>query len=130
LTTLLNEGTVKYIEDSSRFFDKIIAVFPIESYRIDWDRLPHREKHIDKNYPECKEDISKFVTDIFFSEKIDQKSEVFVCFDGYTEGALSMPLSFFILYASEILTYPQHAYIIPENASWCLNYTMEHYLNF
>jgi len=130
LTSLLNEGEVQYLENSDSIFQKIVDNYPIQSHRIDWDMIPHTEVYIGKKYPDSIEDLDKAIQQIVDMEKINPKTKVFICFDGYTSGALSMSVALFLKFASEILTFPQHTYVLPEGENWCLNYTMEHYLYF
>lgn len=130
LTPYLENGDVKYIEDSHPYFEKILNKYPIGFYRIDWEKLPHREMHIEKRYPNNKSDIENAVKKIFIEENILDNTMINICFDGITEGGLSMSSKLFLFFASEILNSPQHIYVMPNDAKWCLNYTMERYLYF
>jgi len=130
LTEDYDKGIVKYIEDNKPFFERIINSFPLGFHRIDWDRLTHMEILIKQSYPNNKEEIEKSVKWIFFKEKIKDETDVIICFDGYTKGALLMPVKTFVEHCSEILTTTQHSYVIPSIGNWCLNYTMEDYLYF
>jgi hypothetical protein len=130
LDNLLSKGIVNYIEDTSSLFKKIASKFPILQYRIHWDALKHITIKIEEKYPFNKNFITKSVMNIFLQEGFDMGLIVFICFDGYTNGGFSMPLGTFIEKSSEILTTPQHTYVTPEDSSWCMQYSMEDFLEF
>lgn len=130
LSTELEKGIVTYLDDSHSLFQAIMTNYPITFNRIDWDLIPHESYHIEEKYPDNKEVISLIVSGIVREEGLDMTQQVKVCFDGYTSGALSMPLTLFLKHAAEIFTIPQHTYVLPQDVSWCLNYTFENFIYF
>jgi hypothetical protein len=126
----LKAERLKYLENSDEYFEKIIKRFPITANRIDWDLIPHRAELIGKNYANKNEKISAFLKDLCLSENWDLSQDIFICFDGYTQGALSMKLKLLLENAYEIFSLPQHTYVIPENCAWCINYSFEDILYF
>lgn len=131
LSEYLTSGEVEYLNDSTIFFQMLVTNYPIGFYRIDWNQVKNKiEFYIGLNYPESIQPIKDCINKIILKCLINDDEFVYVCFDGITEGAFKMRWNTFKEYAHEILTTPQHTYVIPEDASWCLNYTSENYLYF
>lgn len=131
LDDCLISGEVEYLNDSNNLFTKILTNYPIDSYRIDWSKIKNKiEFHIGVNYPDSVQPIKDCIKIIITQYRLSEDEYVYVCFDGITEGAFIMQWSTFKEYAHELLTTPQHTYVIPEDAGWCLNYTFENDLYF
>lgn len=130
LTDDYEKGYVQYINDSHQYFVVIMQKYPISSYRINWNDIQHISFHISEKYPLSKHEIKKNIECIFNENGINEQENIYVLFDGYIEGCLYMTVREFYTHCTELLTFPQHTYVIPKDASWCLNYTMEHDLFF
>lgn len=126
----LNKGIVQYKTSSAELFTQICNSFPICSNRIDWSSIPHLAIPVLAKYPEFVAIINVLIAGIIEKYDLNKEEDICICFDGVTEGAFSMPLNVLTLWAGELFTFPQHSYVIPEHAGWCIHYSFEDILYF
>lgn len=135
----IEAGVFLLIDDTDSFFQKIGERFPIGLNRIAWDQIP-KKQHIEIRPLEsgsiAAEEVEKklanqrqVVAEWLESEDVSRDEMVYWVGDD-TSAALRMSVESLLRYFPGLFSFGQHSYVVPENASWCLNYVMEGELFF
>ncbi len=101
------------------------ANFPMQRGRLDWSEIPGF-KCLFRN----EQRLSVFALTQFFNEFLADASfigsdKLKIVGDGIFDNVIRVPASLIVKHLSEILSIPQHTYIIDEEALWCFNHTFE-----
>lgn len=75
-------------------------------------------------------DVKKFISEVAEVNKINMETPVIYVGDDLTENCYKTTLENIMKILPLILTFPQHHYIIPNNADWCLFVSFEDELKF
>lgn len=129
----IQSGNIK-LEDDDQYFDMLGNRFPVGGTGIAWSKVPNHQyfnllelKDDTDNYGKMlHESFQKIVS--FLDQNEDQ--EVVIIGDGVLDVAIRVPFRKLIDLHYEVFTLPQHTYILPPDASWCINFTFEHDLFF
>ncbi len=135
-------GDLRVMEQDAPWIELLRSRFPF-GCRVEWERVPgvkllaappdrvrfgsggdspfSLEKHADA--------IRGFIRQQTSEHGIAPDVEVVILCDG-VPFALAMEVRHVILTCEVLFGYPQHVYVIPQDAEWCLNYTMEDDLYF
>lgn len=134
----IRTGEIQVERDNQPFFDRVDEAFPISFSRIDWSAVPgadvlppprtREQGNIDlgAHMPAIRAFLQKAENVL----GIDAETMVLVLGDGQMDTVLRMRYDLLCEHLEEILGLPQHTYVIPEDASWCINYTFEDDLFF
>lgn len=129
-------GEMKYETDSATYFDLLSKKFPVTYSRIDWTKVPDKESisvFQDKqlgmfDMKHHLEESMHFIQNL--EPQIAKVDTIILIGDNAVVGAYSMDFITLKKYFPYICMLSQHTYIIPTDAHWCLNYTMEDDLHF
>lgn len=112
---------------SDAYFALLQRRFPVRGSKIDWDRVPAaRVRRADlADSEKYFEEASAFAEEVWSSEQLDPALLVVVVGDSAMKSALSMSLQTLRSCLPGILRMPQHTYVLPPDASWCMVFTME-----
>jgi type III secretion system FlhB-like substrate exporter len=126
---LITNKLIEIEADSTKYFDKVESVFPVDMNRIAWEKVVNRiEEFPGKSLNELEE-LKKFITNFINKYNITLAKKV-IYFGDNINIAIQMSLETFLNNLDIFCTIPQHTYLIPEDISWCFNYTFEGYLYF
>lgn len=132
----IQRGIIK-IEKDDQYFSILEDMYPVVGSGIAWDEVPdalfldleglkeNREVYdaaLQKGFAEIIQRIQGL--------EIDEDQEVVVLGDNIFNVALRIPLKKLSDVYRGIFDLPQHTYILPPDASWCINFTFEHRLYF
>ena len=136
----VDRGDVSPAHGNQAYFDLLEAKYPIGLNRIDWRGVPSHqvvdvlpmedgleisfESHVHKL-------ISSRVAlvELLASGSVDASDSVIWIGDG-CDLCLHMTVGTFLECYVVLFASSQHSYVIPANAEWCLNYTLEGQLFF
>ncbi len=119
---------VKEVGDSAPFFAQLMKTYPVRGSKIDWSRVPDS---IERFEEEVERQAKLFMQ--FFSELIQRfhlAGDVTYVGDSATDFALAGSLEHITEVLPELLTIPQHHYLIGAEFSWCMCLTMEGDMGF
>ena len=132
LTSYLASNRLERVDDGGRYAESINQAFPIGINRIDWSKVPSAifSSVADVREPEARiQKIQQFLRDVLSSIPVGEGDTVIWVGDS-TDFVLEMPVATLSECIGILFSYPQHAYVIPPDASWCLCITMEGELCF
>ena len=120
------------IKDGECYIEILEENFPFRLGRIDWLDLPHH-RHRKVNFEDrevAQKQVLQFLDDVKHSARISEKSEIILISDSALKHDYQLPFYLLSKCIDSTFFLPQHTYIIPPDASWCLNYTFENDLFF
>jgi len=129
----ISAGAVALIEDAVPLYEKLLEVFPHRAARIDWGRVPGAV-HLDgpperatSNFQlrEPATELREFWGRVRLTYNIGNETEVIVLGDGLVSFALRLRVKILTDHLVDILSIPQHTYVVPVDFSWCFHYTVE-----
>jgi hypothetical protein len=139
LQKLIGNGLIVVENDSDRYFTLINSKYPIGSNCIDWGRVKDVQFHSvlplekrEHNFDERQAALDRSIGVIrgwLTDKSIGQEAPVIV-FGDTSRVALHMSVNTLLDCCLIIFLSPQHVYVIPSSAEWCLNYTMKDQLWF
>jgi len=132
LAAYLASNRVVRVDDGGRHAEAISQAFPIGINRIDWGKVPSAifSSVADVKEPEARQQrMRQFLRDAFSSASVGEEDRVVWVGDS-TDFVLEMSVVTLSECVGILFSYPQHAYVIPPDASWCLSLTMEGELCF
>ena len=133
----IQSGVVKIEGEDTQYVNKLENRYPFVGSKIDWKEVPDS---LDFNLMSLK--ASKVAYEITLKEGFNKiyntiremgykdEYEIVIIGDNIFDVALRMSLGKLPQMYQELFELPQHTYIIPPDASWCINYTFEDYLYF
>lgn len=118
-----NSGKLKDVGDSLLYFEKLEAGYPVVGSKIEWSKLSGSiERFASNDALEMREFLE------FFDEVVEGmrlSGDVIYMGDGLTDSALSGDIECFREVLPLLLETPQHHYLVAEDFSWCMCFTME-----
>jgi hypothetical protein len=101
--------------------------------RIKWSAVPqHRRCKIPDN-GDCaiiKTHIEGFIHECLDNLAITEEKLELLWLGDQTDFGVKMNYPVLLEISALLFSYPQHSYIVPEDVSWCLNYTFENEMFF
>jgi hypothetical protein len=110
-----------------RYFRLLEQRFPLAGSKIDWTRVP-RSIVVEADPQDADSQLrhaTSLLLDVTAAEGIADERVVVVIGDSAMEDAVSLPLAVLRAAMPAFLALPQHLYVLPEDGSWCLSFTME-----
>ncbi|MBL4787077.1 MAG: hypothetical protein JKY49_16835 [Cohaesibacteraceae bacterium] len=123
----IKSGDILVEDKSDRYFSKLEASFSLDGSKIDWKQVPGAIfANADRDhFPDgCLK---------FFEQMCEQnrlKGKCIYVNDGAIECALIMPVAILASCLKSIVEYPEHHYVIAEDFSWVMAFTMEGHMDF
>jgi hypothetical protein len=109
--------------DAEAYFNVLEEHFPLGGSKIAWSKVPGSCKE-KINYDDELSVLTFF--DVAMSALGQRASnKVIAVGDSAMEVALSASVEIMRRRLYDIISLPQHTYIVPPDVSWCLSYTME-----
>lgn len=127
LSDYLSADRMKRVDDGGRYAQAISKAFPTGINRIDWSKVPGAisTSITTGKVPEARrQQLQQFLRDALLSVGVGE-SETIIWVGDSTEFVLEMSVATLSESIGILCSYPQHAYVIPSDARWCLNYTIE-----
>jgi hypothetical protein len=137
--TILNElalpistGEIVVNRNSDECFTLISERFPIGINRIKWPANAPQMRFVmpSENVEKATQELRAFVAGAFQHFDMSAPEQDLFWIGDRTELTLKMKWEAFYRAAPVLFSYPQHAYVIPADASCCLNHTFEDDLYF
>ncbi|WP_322026160.1 hypothetical protein [Burkholderia sp. BCC1977] len=128
LKELFDSGELRVIGNSSEIFKKLADVYPAAGSKIDWNRVPGSVGRV-----EVKDDLQAERFADFFDEMAAEfalSGDVIYVGDSSTDFALEGAITTIRKILPELLSVPQHHYIVGLGCSWCMCLTMEGDMDF
>jgi len=134
----IGAGHIAVVPDVTAAFGALDAKFPTRPSRIAWERIGDRQEIDVLSSPrtissdELQAELAAHRASVeswFVSLGIDAETEVMWLGDMCDSG-FRMPLAVFFEHFELLFSMPQHSYVLPDDARWCLNYVMEGQLFF
>ncbi len=113
---------IRILEYDAPFVARIEARFPFEGSKIDWDRVPgalvcgRERRGSNRSSLEAAQE---------FLAGHESTELLYFVGDGLMDGVITSELECFLEVLTALLEWPQHIYVIPENADWCLAFYTE-----
>ncbi|MDR2981915.1 MAG: hypothetical protein LBV12_06670 [Puniceicoccales bacterium] len=132
----LRSGLIRKTDDLDEGVALVNQRFPFVLNRIDWEKMPEHlllpavpktsdEAHDpDRYFTRRAPEFRAFIEDITNKHGIAMQTPVLFMGDSVS-FVLRMTLAVLTEYSPKLFSYPQHVYVIPERADWCLSYTFE-----
>ena len=129
ISPALQRGSMIRLSCRKQLDELLLSKYPFDIGRIQWGSLP------DSSYMEQKCDglDSKSLSDFLASiaQQTCTSDDDIIMFSGdLIEVDLQMAFSVLVGWRKVLLSYPQHVYVFPKDASWCFNYTFEEDMYF
>jgi hypothetical protein len=137
----LRSGVIRKTDDLDEGAALVNQRFPFLLNRIDWEKMPghlllpaaaktgDEARDPDRYFARRAPEFRAFIEDIANKHDIAMQTQVLFMGDSVS-FALRMTLAVLTEYSPKLFSYPQHVYVIPESADWCLSYTFEDDLFF
>lgn len=124
--------TLEVVLDGEKYYELLEKRFPIGLNRIEWTKIDqYRSKEIDFGNREiAKTEVLNFIFNVVKIADVKEGDEVVVLSDDALNNTYKMKFSVLLDCIDEIFFLPQHTYVLPLDANWCLNYTFENDLYF
>jgi|GEM_PF-4196104 len=141
LTGPLRDGLVRRTDDLQRGIALIAPRFPFGFNRINWDEVPgyfllpcpprteEERRHPDLYYQKRAPEFREFIAEMGQRHRLHPNAPIVFLGDNLS-FLLHMTLAVLMDHCAALFSVPQHIYIFPEPADWCLNYTFENDLFF
>lgn len=128
LGMLFKSGEIREIGNSSTYFNRLAELFPSNGSKIDWCKV---DQSVEDTEPQESKSIPRFIE--FFDKictKFSLSGDIIYIGDSATEFALRLSLETLRKALPEILSIPQHHYIVSEKYDWCACLTIEGDMGF
>lgn len=122
LDGLIKSGDVVVDKSSDNYFAQLGSKFPVVGSKIDWEEVPGSVEEIAKDDEYIESCLSFFMK---MCKKNNLNGKVIVIGDSAIESAFIMPIEVLKSNLKKVLGIPQHHYIIADDYSWCMSFTME-----
>jgi len=130
----LASGTIRPFDDGQPVFDTIERQFPIGLNRIAWEKVSSKQREeifpvasggkqpedVERRLGACRERVASWLR----TDGVALDAEIVWVGDN-TDGGLSMTVETMLACFPKLFSLPQHAYVLPLDGAWCLNYVME-----
>ena len=133
----IQTGIIKIEEQDAQYVNTIERRFPFFGSKIDWDEIPSSLffdltslKNNKNAHNSMLKEGFKTIYQTVLEMGLNEDQEIIIVGDSIFDIALRMPLGKLPELYWELFELPQHTYIIPPDASWCINFTFEHELFF
>jgi hypothetical protein len=123
LVSDFRSGRLNELGDSALFFKQLAKEFPVKGSKIHWGRVPHSIERSEKQLNLHTQQFIKFVDELII--KFGLKGDVIYVGDSATDFALGGSVISVRTALPELLTVPQHHYLIAKDFAWCICLTME-----
>lgn len=129
----IDGGEMRLEHDPAPYYAVIEKAFPIGINRINWfSGAPHlilsRQKSAEPE--KSGKEMRYFITRAFEHFALTPPSCDVLWLGDMIDFGLRMKFPILFRECVQLFSYPQHSYVIPSDASWCLNYTFEDDLFF
>lgn len=134
LKTWILAGRIDVEETNSAYFELMEKKYPTAVNRIDWSRVDHyrvasfrQSTATQVDVEDVRVALSGFrgsLALLLTNLGVRHDERVVYVGDG-SDIALRMNVETFLECFPVVLEQPQHGYVLPVDAKWCLNYTME-----
>jgi hypothetical protein len=114
--------------DSSPFFEQLGKAFPVIGSKIDWARVPGSIERVEEDEAVQREQFTKFFDEAMQTFRLS--GDVVYVGDSATDFALAGSVDCVRRALPELLTVPQHHYLLGPDCSWCMCFTMEGDMGF
>lgn len=123
----VDAGIITIEPDCTDYFVKLTKCFPAAGTRIDWGSVPNsidtwRDEDLDESA------FVKFFNQIVTSNNLN--GPIVYMGDSNTEFALLTSVDVVSKYLKDILSIPQHHYLVAADFSWCMVFTFEGDMSF
>ncbi|WP_428989917.1 hypothetical protein [Methylocapsa aurea] len=128
LQAAMASNRLREMDDSSPFFAQLMTAYPATGSKIDWNRVPDS---IERSEEDQALHVEQFIA--FFDEmvrRVGLAGDVVYVGDSATDFALAGPIENMREALPDLLTVPQHHYLIGPGSSWCMCFTMEGDMGF
>lgn len=122
-------GLIKVSQGDESVFANLMAQFPATPFGIAWEKV---HGHRCSPSPQPKPAIGSYIHTIeaffrsFASDAgIALENNVYIVGDGVTDIILEMPCKLVLKYLHELVSIPQHTFVISKDYRWCFSYTFE-----
>jgi hypothetical protein len=110
--------------NSDQYFRALEEYFPLFGSKIDWSKVFCAcEEKI--NYNQFEMSVLGFFDKAAEALGLHAASAMIFIGDSAMDVALSTTAEIMRRYLIDVVDMPQHTYIVPQDVSWCLSYTME-----
>lgn len=124
----IESSHIKELGDSAPFFAKLAKIYPAIGSKIDWGQVPRSIERSEENEALQAEECADFFDEMV--QKFHLSGDVIYVGDSATDIALAGSLGYVRAVLCNILTIPQHHYLIAQDYSWCMCFTMEGDMGF
>ena len=128
LSAAMESNQIREVGDSSVFFAQLMDYYPAKGSKIDWKNIPESVEKIEEDDSLQIERFLEFFDEIV--RRIGLTGDAIYVGDSATDFALQAPLTIMREALPELLTVPQHHYLIGAESSWCMCFTMEGGMGF
>ncbi|TKC89447.1 hypothetical protein FAZ69_10950 [Trinickia terrae] len=128
LKEFFNSGGLRVIGESSAVFKKLAGVYPAGGSKIDWTRVPGSVGRVEEQDDLQAEKFAEFFDEM--AAKFALSGDVIYVGDSATDFALGGSIATIRKILPELLSVPQHHYIVGPGCSWCICLTMEGDMDF
>lgn len=119
---------IRELGDSSSFFAQLAKAYPACGSKIDWGQVPGSIERVEEEEALQAEQFAKFFEEVV--QRFRLSGDVVYVGDSATDFALGGSLESMREMLPELLTVPQHHYLIGPDFSWCVCFTMEGDMGF
>jgi len=119
---------IRELGDSSPFFEQLMKAFPVCGSKIDWDQVPDAIECVEEDRDLQVVQFAKFFDKVI--QRYCLSGDVVYAGDGVTDFALGGLLECMREALPELLSVPQHHYLVAPDSSWCICFTMEGWMGF
>lgn len=129
LQPAITAGLICDIGDASPWFSSLMTAFPVCGSKIDWSRVPEAvERRLAAALPSEQQQLDFFDG---IAERCNLHGRVIYLSDSAIDFGLAGEIGSVRQVLPTLLTLiPQHHYLIAEDLSWCMCFSMEGWLAF
>ena len=124
ISPTLKSGAIEVDYDHKKYSKLIADRFPFTGSKIAWSRVPHSVQEIQSPQDPISQCL-RFMEQQLMRNAISDDVAVAVIGDSAVECVFLTTVGSFREVAPSFLELPQHLYIIPSDAAWCMVFTME-----
>ena len=111
------------------YADMIYQYYPFIGSKINWSMVSghfHEKISVER----FRESIHGFFNKIVQLQQLSQENTVIVVSDSAIDVALVLSVDPLQTYLEDIISLPQHTFVVPKDVSWCACFTMEGDMDF
>ena len=126
LNPFINNGNIKILDNEDYFINIIENNFSFVGSKINWTQVTGSivKKGI------SIDGASKFLNDKLSDGSIYNLESIVIIGDGAMDCAFRTQVQYAILFLDQVVSIPQHTYIVEISGRWCMVFTMEDEIAF